>query len=269
MLEEVGVSASPALYLQMREPDVEFVHPLATIDQVLELLRITAPRFAFVYLHFFDPQLAARGQDRDVPEVVEMLDRARAYEGDLFRVDVTWMAGGVISTWSAFVDWYDTLLEDAEIATEAAKGIREIDLDARRQRSGELFARLRTLIMADTGFRKATVNKRTTIAKLLIAAQAERFEDPWLENRLLQDLRQEATIEVTLQEQQHEDEIENLAAQIVASNYWVNVGTQSKQKAAIAAFMLDVSDGWMLTESFLSRVRSAVLDIVAPHRHGG
>lgn len=262
-LEEVGVAASPAEFSSSRQPDIFFVHPVSSVDDVLSLLRLVSPRVVYVSPHFFDPDLLVEESDRELPGVEELLSEARGREGDLFRVNLTWASDGIIHTWFATADWYDALSDEADIAVEAAKGLHAIDRDLRREQYREQFARLKDLIFADVDFRKATVNKRTTAAKSLIASSGEVIEDPWLERHLLRELRQDAALEVIRQEQLLEPQLDELATRLIESNRWVNVPTRARQKTAIASFVIEASNGWMVSDDFIERLRTVVVATIS------
>lgn len=265
-LQTFKVAVSPANYSGSRQPDILFDHAEATLPEVLELIGLSQPKVVFLMANLFDSSDLAEGRERDLPGV-EFLVRSRAEQDDeIFGLTLTWVLDGVLCSWLVRAKWYEDLLDEVEIAVEAAKGIDDIDRDLRQEQNREQFARCRALVLADGGFRGATVNKRTTVVKMILAAHGEVVEDPWLERHLIKEVRQEAAIEVARQEELLESRLSNLAARLVDSDLWVNVRTQGQQRTAVARFIVGESDGWMLSESFLEQARLAALSEATKRR---
>ncbi|WP_230005927.1 hypothetical protein [Microbacterium sp. Bi128] len=262
-LAENGVSVSPAEFSTIRTPDVYFVHPIASIDDVLELLRLITPRVVYVSPDFFDPDSLVDVEDRDLAGLEEILRQAREHEGDLSRLSLTWASDGLVHTWFATPDWYDALSDEADIAVEAAKGLHDIDRDLRQQQFRKQFARCKAAIFNDPNFRGATVNKRTPAAKAVLASTGEVIEDPYFERHLLRELREEAALEVIRQEQILGADLAALADRVVTSNGWFRLPTLIRQRAAISSFVLEVAEGWMLSDDFIERLRAAIVDRIA------
>lgn len=256
-LREAGVAVSPVNYSHLRERDLLFVHPVAQISDVIELVRITQPRVVFVEAEHFEAISLVAEDDRVLSGVAQVLSDAQAHEQDLFRLSLTWVADSVVSTWFATARWFDLLTEEADIAVEAARGFMQLDHDLRQQQNRERYDRLRAAIIADAEFRAATVNKRSTVVRARLAASDEAFDDPWLERNLLREVRQEAAVEVARQENDLGNQLDEVANKLVSSDHWRNVRTLAQQKTTIARFIVDVSDGWMLSEQFLEQLRVA------------
>lgn len=266
LLRESGVVVSPVHYTGLRQPDMLFDHPEAPLPEVLELICLSRPRTVFLAPNLFDSEQLVEGRDRELPGLDVLLREASQRDGEVFGLTMTWVLDGVLCTWFARARWYERLLDEADIVVEAAQGIDDIDRDLHREQNLEDLERWKAMILADAVFRRSTVNKRTIVAKTLFAAQGEAVEDPWLERHLLKEVRQAAAIAVLQHEQHLGARIPEISERLTASNLWVNVRTQSKQMAAVAQFVGEVADGWMLSALFLDRVRVAALAAADRHR---
>ena len=263
-LREAGVAVSPVQYTGLRHPDMLFNPPEAPLSEVLELIVISRPRVVFLAPNVFETEEWVGGRERDLPGL--LLREASQRDGEVFGLTMTWVLDGVVCTWLIRARLYERLLDEADIVAAAAQGIEEIDRGLRQEQNRGELARWEAMILADAGFRGATVNKRTTVAKILLAAQGEVIEDRWLEGRLLKEVRQAAAIEVSQREQYLESQIPDIAERLIGSDLWVDVRTKGKQRTAVAQFIGEVTDGWMLSEPFLEQVRDAALVAAARHR---
>lgn len=260
-LQEAAVPVSPVHYTGLRQPDMLFTHPAAELGAVLDLIRQMRPRVVFLEASRFDTDEFIDANKNDIPGIAELRRQAQQYVGEPHEITLTWAADGLISTWFATTGWYDDLVYELEIATQAAEGIDEIDRGLRQDQTREQFSRCKSLILADPGFRGASVNKRSVIARTLLTSHGEELDDRWMERHLLQEVRQEASIAVAQQEQTLATRVAELAEQLVTSDLWVDVRTQARQKAAVAEFVVAVADGWMLSEEFREALRDAALQV--------
>jgi hypothetical protein len=258
-LRGAGVAVSPVHFTGLRQPDMLFHHPEAPLADVLELIGISRPRAVFLAPNLFDSEQVVERPEGELPDLDALLRKASQRDGEVVGLTMTWVLDGMICTWLASARWCEQLIDEAEIIVEAAQGIDDIDRGLRWKQNREQLARCKAMILADAGFRRATVNKRTTVAKTLLAAQGEVIEDPWLERHLLKEVRQAAAIEVSQHEQNLDSQIPDIAERLIASDLWVNVRTQGQQMTAVAQFIIEVADGWMLSELFRKQVRVATL----------
>ncbi|PDQ36062.1 MAG: hypothetical protein B5766_02665 [Candidatus Lumbricidophila eiseniae] len=270
-LSEAGIPVSPAHYTGARDTDLLFRHPTAGLTEVLELITMSRPRVVFLEGNVFDAKASLKGAVANLDPVHPVRREAEQRNDDTYRLTMSWFIDGQFCMWLATAAWYDELTRAAGIAVEHARNLADLELERHREHSRKQLARCRDLVFEDPRFRAATVRNRVTVAKVLLAERGETFGSPELELELLKKLRQKAALAVTEQEQRLAGQIEDIAEQIVTSDVWVDIQTQRQlqQKGDVIKFVVNVADGWMLSQDFLDQVWRSVRNAAARHRDDG
>jgi len=270
-LSEAGIPVSPVRHTGARNADLLFFHPTAGLTEVLELITMSRPRVVFLEGNVFDASASLKGAVANLDPAHPVRREAKQRDNDTYSLTMTWSIDGQLCMWLATAAWHNELTRAAEIAVERARSLDDLELERHRKRSREQIARCRDLVLEDPRFRAATVRNRATVAKVLLAERGETFGSPELEFELLRKLRQRAALAVTEQEQRLEGQIEDIAEQIVTSDVWVDIQTQRQlqQKRDVIKFVVNVADGWMLSQDFLDQVWRSVRNAAARHRDDG
>jgi len=249
-IADANVTVAPVTPTQARKPDVSFIDPDVTADDLIELLRTVRPAFVFVAAETFDPD----DLDTDDEEVgAAVQERA----GDAFQMSVLWAADGLLYEWRATADWYEALRHEAAIVNAGEHTVGQVEWELRRESSAAAAHKLMDFVMASPGFRRARPRQRTTQIQLVLDEHPDLAADLLYPEDFKRAARQQADGEVAKWEQRLEDD-EELITELTKALHGTRTVAQRKQVAADV--IREFTDWWTLTDEFVDRlIREALL----------
>ncbi|ROR65329.1 hypothetical protein [Agrococcus jenensis] len=260
-LQEAGVNLSPAVPSAIRSPDIFFTAEAVSVEQVIGTIAQAQARMVFLESTTFDSALLVEPSELEYDEVMDVIARAAARDGDLSDVRLTWAVDGLLCVWSCTAGWSDRLSDDAEEAAIRARDGQREDFELESRERVREAARLREMLLADPTFRLATVNKRTAVAKAVLAAHGENLDSVFSERLFMSALRQQASIASEHQEMLLQERADEIAAELRSREPRLSFATKAQQLAGAAQYLSSMADGWMLSSQFIDRIRRLAFDI--------
>lgn len=249
------------------EPSVVLIHEATSVDEVLDIVQQSFTPFISITTSYIDRdevEAKFRGNDEgaELPtEVVRILDE---HADDLARLDVFWVAAGVIFQYAATPEWW----------RELSAALDDREEDRRTQHADEMRAyRIRVTSLSEQlelmpEYRAATNANRGTVGKALFDDRLRGPEDGVaMEKHVLEAASKRVRANAETQYAQVDITDQALIQQLQQTESWRNANGAQERDAATRAFLENLTGGYSPKQDMVvSLRRRAALPPQRPYR---
>lgn len=259
-LAERGLRLSPVPVTLARAADMHFIAPDAALDKTIEMIAASGAVLVIPDYQEFDPsELVDEDDSSDVephPAVMQALDAAGQYEGQLCRIALYWSMDGILCCWLASASWTEELQRDYDRATLAAGDEESLNDEAQREATGSEVRRIVAELMENPAYRSAPRNKRAAVARNLIPEPNS--EAGFYALRALSRHDTDEAARLTLDIRSRFDEI---ALSLVQNRRWIMACTAAERKQAAQSYLSEVADGWCMPATLATELRDRAMEL--------
>lgn len=259
-LSERGLRLSPVPVTLARRADMHFIAPDASLDKTIEMIAASGTVLVIPDYQEFDPsELVDEDDSSDGephPAVIQALDTASQYEGQLCRVALYWSMDGILCCWFASASWTEELQRDYDRATLAAGDEESLNDEARLEATASEVRRIVAELMENPTYRSAPRNKRAAVARNLIPEPNSEAGYYALSALSRRDTDEAARL--TLDIRSRFDEI---ALSLMQHRRWIMACTAAERKQAAQSYLSEVADGWCMPATLATELRDRAMEL--------